>query len=411
MRAIGVLVGALAGAAPSLGEEVAAIIRIPLVNHDQLQFFGTVLVGSPPVPFRVIFDTGSSDVWLPSAHCRACSGSQRYNGSVSTTYLDEPENFQAYYGSGAVAGRLFYDDVALPALAPRTLRMGSVERQDERIQQFESEGIVGLGFPALASFTAPSFLQAFNVSLFSLYISPLPSDPTPSQLILHGIDPDLEGPATTWHYVSLAEEPSTAGFWAVPLRGLAIGSASVQHKASIAVLDSGTSLLLLPLAEYAAVVTQLCTAMGGCEDGAARSSLSCSDCRHGDFPPLTFTLGTTAFTLQGSDYVRCEFNTCMPQIDKSTSSFIVLGDIFMRAYYTAFDVTHRRIGLACLNDGRCAGGLKPPLNLSPVLSWLLYAAALYTHAFFITASGLGLKWIVNRYQARPKSTICTPRLV
>ena len=108
------------------------------MTDDNAQlWFGTISVGSPPVSFTGItflydvsklladprrdtvdFDTGSSDLFLPSPSCNSnCSGHKSYDPDASSTAHDISKTFSLAFGDGStVDGNQFTDVVSIAGL-------------------------------------------------------------------------------------------------------------------------------------------------------------------------------------------------------------------------------------------------------------------------------------------------------
>ena len=78
---------------------------IVINDYDNSQYYGEIDLGTPNQKFEVIFDTGSSDLWVASVNCDdSCGKHAEYDSSKSSTYIANGTSFNITYGSGPVGG-------------------------------------------------------------------------------------------------------------------------------------------------------------------------------------------------------------------------------------------------------------------------------------------------------------------
>ncbi|CAN7938996.1 unnamed protein product, partial [Ixodes hexagonus] len=125
----------------------------PLVNLLDVEYYGSITMGTPPQDFQVVFDTGSANLWLPSSRCTSnfCTHHNRYGSSRSSTSEPDGRNFTILYGSGNVDGFLSKDicRVAGAEVARQPLGEALTVAGDSLLQA-PFDGILGLGYPSIA---------------------------------------------------------------------------------------------------------------------------------------------------------------------------------------------------------------------------------------------------------------------
>lgn len=225
---------------------------IQLKNYLDAQYYGDIGLGTPPQTFTVIFDTGSSNLWVPSSKCRlsaACYVHTKFKGSKSSTYKADGTECNIQYGSGAVYGVLSEDTVTLGDL--EITGQGFMEAVKEPGLTFllaKFDGIFGLGFQEIAvDNVTPVWYNMLDQGLisepvFSFWLNRNADDDNGGELIFGGMDSEhFTEPHT---YVPVTRR----GYWQFEMGDFLIDGKSTGFCADscAAIVDSGTSLMAGP---------------------------------------------------------------------------------------------------------------------------------------------------------------------
>ncbi|KAH9315179.1 hypothetical protein KI387_023806, partial [Taxus chinensis] len=237
---------------------------VPLQNFLDAQYYGEIGIGTPAQNFTVIFDTGSSNLWVPSTKCHlslACYFHSKFKSGQSSTYQVNGKSFEIQYGSGSVAGYLSQDHVTAGNLVVRDQVFAEVTREPGRtFLSAKFDGILGLGFQKISvGNVVPVWYNMVKQGLvkqpvFSFWMNRKTDDKEGGELVFGGVDPShFKGEHA---YVPVTRE----GYWQFNMGDFLIGGESTGFCAGgcAAIVDSGTSLLAGP----SGIVAQINQAIG-----------------------------------------------------------------------------------------------------------------------------------------------------
>ena len=320
-----------------------------VVIHDLLnaQFYGPIAVGTPEQQFQVVYDTGSSNLWIPAKTCGiSCLLRPRYDSTASSTYVANGTIFNIMYGSGPVNGYEGVDTVTLGDWQASGQVFAQVTNASGLGAAFllsKFGGIMGLGWPAISVTRAtPVFFNMISQrpgmqQVFAFYLPNTGGDQ--GTFTLGGIDHrrftgDL-------HNVSLTEQT----YWQTDMDSFYVGSTMFSGKAHI-VLDSGTSTLTGPT-EY---VTKFAAMVNATQLLPGRYTVDCASVS--SLPTLKISIGGKVWELEGQDYiindedVECLLGMMGIDIPPPAGPLWIMGDIFMRKVYTVFDAANSQLRFA-----------------------------------------------------------------
>ncbi|KAI5069998.1 hypothetical protein GOP47_0014341 [Adiantum capillus-veneris] len=232
---------------------------VELKNYLDAQYYGEIGIGTPPQVFTVVFDTGSSNLWVPSSKCRlslACYLHPKFKGSQSSSYKADGSECNIRYGTGAVYGVLAEDTVTVGDLGVTNQKfMEATKEPGLTFMLAKFDGILGLGFQEIAvDNVTPVWYNMLDQELvsepvFSFWLNRNADDDIGGEIIFGGMDPDhFIGNHT---YVPVSRK----GYWQFDMGDVLVDGESTGFCADgcAAIADSGTSLLAGPTAIVAVI--------------------------------------------------------------------------------------------------------------------------------------------------------------
>jgi len=365
-------------------------------DYDDLIYVGEIEVGTPGQKFQVVFDTGSSNLWVPDSSCgknsqkdcsatceklavtnlcgtfcpqtccavdprfvklfnlpatyNACDQKAKFDSSKSSTYVKDGQSFEIHYGTGSCKGFVGKDSVTLAGITVKDVSFGQATSIADFFAQVPLDGILGLGWPSISvDGLEPIFQDAVDQKLvkeakFAFWLGHESTEgELAGEITFGGVDDSKYTGEIS--YVPVTKK----GYWQFNLDKITVDGKEVS-KGGSAISDTGTSLILGPSSE----IDKLAKGLGGVYDPA--EGIYKVDCDAKDLPDVVFTINKKELAVTSKSYLLPPSVGYKGQkSDKCILGFAgfdgapidwILGDSFIREYYTIYDVENAQVGHA-----------------------------------------------------------------
>lgn len=329
-------------------QQVLAKHDTPLTNYLNAQYFTEIQLGTPAQTFKVVLDTGSSNLWVPSVDCGsiACYLHAKYDHDASSTYKANGTEFAIRYGSGSLEGYVSQDTLQLGDLIIPEQDFAEATNEPGLAFAFgKFDGILGLAYDSISvNKIVPPFYKAIDQGLldkkqFSFYLGDADKSEDGGVATFGGLDDSYYTGKITWLPVR------RKAYWEVSFDGIGLGDEFAELKGHGAAIDTGTSLIALPSG-----LAEILNAQIGAKKGwSGQYSVEC-DTRD-SLPDLTFNFSGYNFTITPYDYTLEVSGSCISaftplDFPEPIGPLAIIGDAFLRKFYSIYDLDNDAVGLA-----------------------------------------------------------------
>ena len=194
---------------------------------------------------------------------------------------------------------------------------------------------------------------AVDDAVFSLMINS--DDNIDSKITLGGYNSEKfgkEGSRVNWHPLKPREMTNKYDHWRLDLSSIYFGDSRVTNSVVDSVIvDSGTSLLLMPEHEFKMLMDLIMSVTDvryTFKNDFGLEAFPCTkDKTYAKLPHITFLINGLKYSVPPASYIGYKAGTCTMKImtNKRDKTFVTLGLNFFENYYSIFDIENKMIGL------------------------------------------------------------------
>ncbi|KIY64559.1 acid protease [Cylindrobasidium torrendii FP15055 ss-10] len=237
------------------------------IFSNDVGYVATVQIGNPPRDFTLLVDSGSADTWVPLDKCltedgkHPCGNHTSIGKNSSMSLKSTDERWSIVYGSGSTEGILVTDDLVLAGQTITGHKFGAatVESKEFADAAVKYDGVMGTARSTSASQRTETPVEALarigfiEQAITSYKLGRIADDANDGEVTFGGMN------TSKFNQTTLITVPSVSdAFWAATLEVASVqGAHLLQVQNRTAILDTGTTLLLVPPQDAAQIHSRI----------------------------------------------------------------------------------------------------------------------------------------------------------
>ncbi|KZT29908.1 acid protease [Neolentinus lepideus HHB14362 ss-1] len=328
------------------------------ISANDIGYLATIQIGTPPRAFKMLVDSGSSDLWVGGENCSGSSGAagcgnHTFIGSgTSSSFSDTGKTWSITYGSGSLSGNIVQDDIEIAGMKLSAHKFGAAKNESSQFSGNDTlfDGIMGLGGSQLSDQGFPTVVEALHSAgliqapITSYKLARLADGSNDGEITFGGMDPAKFNASTK---VTI-KNVSPKGYWEANVDTFKVDGKDINLSGRTAILDTGTSLIVGPGND----VDALHEAMPVSRFDGFNWIIPCTTTSK-----VAFTFSGREFTVDTRDLTFLPVNStnltgdCYSSITRGSvggDQEWLFGDVFLKNVYFSTDVGSNQISLANL---------------------------------------------------------------
>ncbi|KAH8809448.1 aspartic peptidase domain-containing protein [Xylogone sp. PMI_703] len=345
---------------PLLGRSTVSEPLADWFDGTDLQWYGDIQVGTPSQNLTVVFDTGSSNVLIPSTGCTANPGCgslrHKFDPSKSDTFNTSNLPFFTVFATGTgvqssdmetVEGIIVQDAISVAGLTVDNFQFGLIQNQSAGFANDPFDGIMGMAFSGDLTVGTNTFLGALNSTgqvdqaLYGLYLTP--ESIGNAEISIGGVDASKYTSDIYYFPVN-----STTGLFTIKFDSVYVNKQNTNITSAPAIIDSGTANIVAPTNQTAQAIYSLISPDIKPVDNMGTYGIPCTKLDQLN-SIISFIIGGQNYTIPSQELsvgpIPGQPDICQTLISAG-GGFWIIGASLLKYYYSVWDIGNVQFGLA-----------------------------------------------------------------